>query len=129
MVYKYILFLMVILFCQSCSMSRELNGLYINHKRKIHGDLILINGKIGKVHSWSNDLWIDNKDFQVSQVEDTVVLNFIRNDYNNEFFIKKNHSIERIKEKNVDKRFKKISSKKAKKLIPQFVYQEIFDKK
>lgn len=111
----------------SCSTSKELSGIYIHQKRNIHGDLILINEKSGEVHSWTNDLWIDYRDFNVQETSDTIVLTYIHNDNDFDVLIKWKGGLEKIKQEGPNQRFKKISRNKARKLIPNFVYQEIFD--
>lgn len=112
----------------SCSISRELNGIYIDHKRNLHGDLILINEKEGEVHSWTNDLWIDNRKFKGMQIGDTVILNYIQYNIDSDVLIKRKEGLEKIKENHNNQRFKKVSQKQAKKLVPKFIYKEIFDK-
>lgn len=129
MVSKNRYYLIVIFFSMSCSTSKELSGIYIHQKRNIHGDLILINEKSGEVHSWTNDLWIDYRDFNVKEISHTIVLTYLHNDHDSYVLLKRKGGLEKIKEEEPKQRFKKISRNKAKKLIPNFVYQEIFDDK
>lgn len=128
MISKYAYCLMFVFFFLSCSTSRELNGIYIHYKKNTYGDLIFINEDRGEAHSWTNDLWIDNKDFKITQTGDTIILNYTQNNHRNDVLIKRNRGLEKIIEVPASQRFKKVSLKKAKKLIPQFVHHGIFDK-
>lgn len=126
---KWFQFLLVFLFSLSCSSNKELSGIYIHHKRNIHGDAILINGERGEIHSWTNDLWVDYKSFNVTEIGDSVSLNYILNGHDNDVLLKRKGGLEKFKEEQSIQRFNKVSTKQAKKLIPQFLYREIFDKK
>ncbi|WP_158858041.1 hypothetical protein [Lunatibacter salilacus] len=126
---KLFQFLVVFLFSLSCSSNKELSGIYIHHKRIIHGDAILINGEQGEIHSWTNDLWVDYKSFNVTEIGDSVSLNYILNGHDNDVLLKRKGGLEKFKEEQSFQRFNKVSPKQAKKLIPQFIYREIFDKK
>ncbi|MFD2036346.1 hypothetical protein ACFSKL_16195 [Belliella marina] len=123
---KMLFILMLMQSSIACSTNRDLSDFYINSKKGGRGDLYFFKGHRGEFISWTNDLWIGQSNFEFIEVNDTLKIFYLENNFQNEVFLKKKGGIRKIDENMSNNTFLKISEKKARKMIPSFIPSEIF---
>lgn len=120
---KMVFLLTLVQFSIACSSNKNLCDFYINSKNGLKGDLYFFKGQRGEFISWTNDLWIEQTKFEFLEESDTLKIFYLENNIHNEVFLKKKGEIRKIDENaSNNKRFLKISEKKAKKKIPLYMY-------
>lgn len=122
-----IVILSIILSACTTSINRKTGGEYYlnkdpssSYKRKLHGELIFVNGSRGAFFSWTNHMLFDHRTFTMARIgNDSVVLDYrAPGTPNDTILIQRNVITTRNSETFAFKEFTKASVNKVKRTTP-----------